>query len=139
MDVPIGVVVTDIDAHAMWLYKNIDWYFVAAEETKVYMSALGIPEESIHVTGIPIDPVFGEERRKKDAGAQLGLDPDLTTLLVSAGGFGVGPVEVLLQALLEIRSPVQIAVICGRKSGTGTEIKKVQAHFSPGEDHWVHN
>jgi processive 1,2-diacylglycerol beta-glucosyltransferase len=24
-DIPIGVVVTDIDAHAMWLLKNVDW------------------------------------------------------------------------------------------------------------------
>jgi processive 1,2-diacylglycerol beta-glucosyltransferase len=83
IDVPLGVVVTDIDAHALWLYKGIDWYFVAFEETKVYMSALGIPEETIHVTGIPIDPVFGEERPKKEARLQLGLDPDLTTLLFS--------------------------------------------------------
>ncbi len=124
IDVPIGVVVTDIDAHAMWLYKDIDWYFVASEETKVYMSALGIPEETIHVTGIPIDPIFGEERPKRDARLQLGLDPNLTTLLVSAGGFGVGPIEVLLHSLLKIRYPVQLAVICGRNSQLEQRLKK---------------
>ena len=125
IDVPIGVVVTDIDAHAMWLYKGIDWYFVASEETKVYMSALGIPEETIHITGIPIDPIFGEERAKRDARLQLRLDPDLTTLLVSAGGFGVGPVEVLLQALLKIRYPVQLAVICGRNPELEQRLKRL--------------
>jgi processive 1,2-diacylglycerol beta-glucosyltransferase len=125
IDVPIGVVVTDIDAHAMWLYKDIDWYFVAAEETKAYMSALGVPEETIHVTGIPIDPVFGIERSKRDMRLELGLDPDLTTLLVSAGGFGMGPVEALLQALLEIRYPVQIAVICGRNPELLQSLKKI--------------
>jgi len=124
IDAQIGVVVTDIDAHAMWLYRDIDWYFVAAEETKVYMSALGIPEETIHVTGIPIDPTFGEERRKSDARLQLGLDPGLTTLLVSAGGFGVGPIEALLQALLKIQHPVQIAVICGRNPQLENRLKK---------------
>ncbi len=124
IDVPIGVVVTDIDAHAMWLYKDINWYFVASEETKVYMSALGIPEETIHVTGIPIDPTFGEERQKSDARLQLGIDPSLTTLLVSAGGFGVGPIEALLQALLKIQHPVQIAVICGRNPQLEQRLKK---------------
>ena len=125
IDVPIGVAVTDIDAHAMWLYKDIDWYFVASEETKVYMSALGIPEETIHITGIPIDPIFGEERSKREARLQLGLDPDLTTLLVSAGGFGVGPVEVLLQALLKIRYPIQLAVICGRNAEFELRLKRL--------------
>lgn len=125
IDVPIGVVVTDIDAHAMWLYKDIDWYFVASEETKVYMSALGIPEETIHITGIPIDPIFGEERSKREARLQLGLDPDLTTLLVSAGGFGVGPVEVLLQALLKIRYPIHLAVICGRNPELEQRLKRL--------------
>lgn len=125
IDVPIGVVVTDIDAHAMWLYKDIDWYFVASEETKVYMSALGIPEETIHITGIPIDPIFGEERSKRETRLQLGLDPDLTTLLVSAGGFGVGPVEVLLQALLKIRYPIQLAVICGRNPELEQRLKRL--------------
>jgi processive 1,2-diacylglycerol beta-glucosyltransferase len=125
IDVPIGVVVTDIDAHAMWLYKDIDWYFVASEETKVYMSALGVPEETIHITGIPIDPIFGEERSKREARLQLGLDPDLTTLLVSAGGFGVGPVEVLLQALLRIRYPIQLAVICGRNPELEQRLKRL--------------
>ena len=43
-----------------------------------------------------------------------GLAPDLTTILVSAGGFGVGPVEVLIHMLLELRHPTQVVVICGR-------------------------
>jgi processive 1,2-diacylglycerol beta-glucosyltransferase len=43
-----------------------------------------------------------------------GLTPDLTTVLVSAGGFGVGPVEALVHSLLELRHPTQLVVICGR-------------------------
>lgn len=126
LDVPVGVVVTDIDAHAMWLYKDIDWYFVASEETKVYMSAMGIPEKTIHVTGIPVDPVFAEKRDKSEARLKLGLNPHLTTLLVSAGGFGVGPVEALLQALMKIRNPVQIAVVCGRNPQLEQKLKKLK-------------
>jgi processive 1,2-diacylglycerol beta-glucosyltransferase len=41
LDIPIGVVVTDFDAHAMWLYRGVDWYFVACEETRVHLAALG--------------------------------------------------------------------------------------------------
>jgi processive 1,2-diacylglycerol beta-glucosyltransferase len=114
LDTPVGVVVTDFDAHAMWLFKNVDWYFVACEETRAYLSALGIPSETIFVTGIPIDPIFGVKKSKREVRLRLGLDPDRTTLLVSPGGFGVGPVESLIQAVQEIRHPIQIVVICGR-------------------------
>ncbi|MBI4698346.1 MAG: glycosyltransferase [Nitrospirae bacterium] len=125
LDMPVGVVVTDIDVHAMWLYRDVDWYFVAHEETKAYMSALGIPSETIYVTGIPIDPVFGVERSKKETRRRLGLDPDKTTLLVSAGGFGVGPVEALIQSLKEVKNEIQIAVICGRNPKLESRIKKI--------------
>jgi len=124
-DIPIGVVVTDIDAHAMWLLKNVDWYFVASEETRVYLAALGIPSETIFVTGIPIDPIFGVERPKRETRLRLGLDPDKTTILVSVGGFGVGPVESLVHALHEIEHPVQMVVICGRNTRLEGRLKNL--------------
>lgn len=114
LDVPVGVVITDIDAHAMWLYKGVDRYFVACEETKAHLAALGIPPEGIHVTGIPVDPAFARPKPQREARRALGLSPDRTTILVSAGGFGVGPVEDLVRAVHAVRQPVQVAVICGR-------------------------
>jgi len=122
-DIPIGVIVTDWDAHAMWLLHNVDWYFVACEETKVYLSALGIPPESIYVTGIPIDPIFGTEKPKRETRIRLGLDPDRTTLLVSVGGFGVGPVESLVRAIQEVQHPIQIVIICGRNARLESRLK----------------
>jgi processive 1,2-diacylglycerol beta-glucosyltransferase len=114
LDIPVGVVITDFDLHAMWLYRGVDWYFVACEETKVHMTALGVPPETIHVTGIPIDPAFSPAREKAETRRELGLQPDLTTVLVSAGGFGMGPVESLANALQEVRHPIQVAVVCGK-------------------------
>jgi len=116
LEVPIGVVVTDFDAHAMWLYRGVDWYFVACEETKVHLSELGIPPETIHVTGIPIDPAFSVQKPKREARLGLGLDPDRTTVLVSAGGFGVGPVDSLVRSLHQVSHPLQVVVICGRNA-----------------------
>jgi len=114
LDIPIGIVVTDLDAHAMWLYRDIDWYFVAIEETKVYLEKMGIAPEKIHVTGIPIDPVFAEQKDKVELRAHSGLDKNMTTVLVSVGGFGVGPLAALLRSLDEMKNPAQFIVICGR-------------------------
>jgi UDP-N-acetylglucosamine:LPS N-acetylglucosamine transferase len=57
---------------------------------------LGIPREAIHVTGIPVHPSFASPRPRREARLNLDLDPDLTTILVVAGGFG-GPVETIVR------------------------------------------
>jgi len=131
LDIPVGVVVTDFDAHAMWLLQNVDWYFVACEETRVYLAALGIPPETIFVTGIPIDLKFGMEKHKGEARISLGLDPDKTTLLVSAGGYGVGPVESLVRAIDKVQHPIQIVVICGRNKRLEDHLKSLSETQHP--------
>jgi processive 1,2-diacylglycerol beta-glucosyltransferase len=131
LDIPIGVIITDFDAHGLWLLRNVDWYFVACEETRVYLSRVGIPPETIFVTGIPIDPIFGIEKPKAETRLQLGLDPDKTTLLVSVGGFGVGPVESLVRAMHEIQHPVQVVVICGRNTRLEGRLKKISETRHP--------
>src|SRR5918997_4783899 len=86
-----AVVVTDFDVHAMWLCHHYEQYFVALDETREHLVRLGIPAEKVTTSGIPIDPVFAEPKGKQEMRAKHGLKPDVTTLLVSAGGFGVGP------------------------------------------------
>jgi processive 1,2-diacylglycerol beta-glucosyltransferase len=116
LDIPVGIVITDFDLHAMWLYRGVDWYFVACEETKVHLTALGVPPETVHPTGIPVHPAFAESKSKREARVQLGLDPDMTTILVAAGGFGMGPVESLVREIHGVRRPVQVAVVCGKNA-----------------------
>ena len=41
------VVVTDFDVHAMWLCRHVEQYFVALEETKVHLKAVGVPESLV--------------------------------------------------------------------------------------------
>lgn len=126
LDVPIGVVITDYDAHAMWLYRGVDWYFAACEETKAYLTALGISPETIFVTGIPVDPKFERDKPKRETRIKLGLDPDRTTLLVSAGGFGVGPVESLIRSIQEVQHPVQVVIICGKNAALEHKLAKME-------------
>jgi processive 1,2-diacylglycerol beta-glucosyltransferase len=109
-----AVVVTDLDVHAMWLCRNCEHYFVALEETRVHLLALGVPESRVTVSGIPIDPVFVDPKDQTAMRRKHGLDEDLFTILVSAGGFGVGPVEHIIQALLGLSRPAQVVVVCGR-------------------------
>jgi processive 1,2-diacylglycerol beta-glucosyltransferase len=109
-----AIVVTDFDVQGMWLTRHVDRYFVALDETRAHLERLGVSPAAITVSGIPIDPVFAEPKDPRAMHMKHDLAPDLTTILVSAGGFGVGPVEALVHILLELRHPVQLVVICGR-------------------------
>ena len=116
LQVPIGVVVTDLDAHALWLYRGVDWYFVAREETRAHLVRLGIAPETIHVTGIPVHPSFAAPLPRREARLARGLDPDRTTILVVAGGFGVGPVEAIVREARAVRGGVQVVAVCGKNA-----------------------
>jgi processive 1,2-diacylglycerol beta-glucosyltransferase len=96
---PQVVVVTDFDVHAMWLCRNAEHFFVKHQQSKVYMEKVGIPSELITAAGIPIDPIFALAKDKLAMRARHGLLPDRTTILVSAGGYGVGPMERMLAEL----------------------------------------
>ena len=118
------IIVTDFDVHAMWLVHHYEHYFVAIDEARAYLEALGIPPEKITVSGIPIDPVFGRVKNKQEMCAKHGLAPDRTTILLSAGGFGVGSVDALIAALMPLQHRAQIVAICGRNEELKTRLSR---------------
>jgi len=125
------IIVTDFDVHAMWLVHHYEHYFVAIEEARVYLEVLGIPAEKITVSGIPIDPVFGIKKDKQEMRAKHGLTPDRTTILLSAGGFGVGSVDALVSSLLPLQHRAQIVAICGRNEELKKRLTKLAARTKP--------
>jgi len=125
--VPLGVVITDLDAHALWLYRGVDWYFVAREETREHLVRLGIPRHTVHVTGIPVSPAFATPLPPRGARRALGLEPDRPTILVGAGGFGVGPVEAIVREVRQIGAGVQVAVVCGKNSRLAARLRALPA------------
>lgn len=123
-----AIVITDFDAHAMWLCHYYEHYFVALEETRAHLENLGIPADKITVSGIPIDPVFAEPKDKTAMREKHGLRQNRTTILISAGGFGVGPIKTLITSLLALRHPAQLVVICGHNK----ELKRKSDQLAAG-------
>src|SRR6185503_1948986 len=107
-------VVTDFEAHALWMEPRVDLYCVAAEETKARLVARGSEAESVLATGIPIAAKFGTSPDAKVVRKSLGLRDDLPVLLVLSGGFGMGPVEEILAELDKVKRAFQAIVVCGR-------------------------
>lgn len=109
----LSIVVTDLDFHAMWLSRSFHRYFVAINETKAHLEMLGIPSERITVSGIPIDPAFLQPVSRIEQRLQLGLNPTKPVLLLSAGAFGIGPTEYMVERMLNLNSDAQTIVVCG--------------------------
>lgn len=124
VDAPFVLTVTDFDVHAMWLTPGCDHYFVAIEETRIHLATMGVPENQITVTGIPIDPLFAQRKDKAEMRRKHGLDPALTTILISAGGFGVGPIENLLTSLATLKHRAQVVAIAGRNADLRARLEK---------------
>jgi processive 1,2-diacylglycerol beta-glucosyltransferase len=124
-----AIVVTDFDVHAMWLCHHYEQYFVALDETREHLVRLGIPPSKVTTSGIPIDPVFAERKDKLEMRAKYGLRPDAVTILVSAGGFGVGPVEHMLESLAGLKHPAQIVALCGRNEELKSRLEAASARL----------
>ncbi len=110
---PQVTVTTDFETHRLWRTEPCDHYFTATAEGARYLQRMGVPPERTSVTGIPVDPVFAECPDRAICRARHGLPGDRPVVLQLAGGYGVGRVEALYSALLEIEMPLDVVVVTG--------------------------
>lgn len=120
-----AIVVTDYDVHAMWLCRTVDRYYLAIDEAAEYLARIGVPREKLRVTGIPIDPLFAAPVNRTEARRHLSLDADAAVILISAGGYGIGPVERLVKDLLALQRPWQIVAIAGKSENTRKRLEEM--------------
>lgn len=117
--VPQVTVTTDFMTHRMWVQEPCEHYFTATEEGAVYLAALGVGRGRISVTGIPIHPVFSRPRERIACLTAQGLSGERPVVLLLSGGFGVGPIEEILKAVLAVEKPLEAVVVYGRNAELG--------------------
>lgn len=120
-----AVVVTDIHVHALWLCHQFERYFVPADESAFYLRQLGIPDDRISVTGIPIHPLFSQPMDREALRKKQKVDPDLPLVLLSAGTFGMESSLEAVRALMLMEQPAQITALCGRNEDLLNEVTKL--------------
>ena len=106
-DVPSAVAVTDYTVHSQWIHAGIDLYMVGHEELRVGMLQRGLPPDRVAVTGIPIDPRFGDAVIIRDQGPPW-------QVLVMGGAYGMlrGALK-MVERLLGIDG-VRVVLVAGR-------------------------
>lgn len=134
IDTPHLTVTTDFETHRLWVNQPCDHYFTATEEGAVNLVHWGIPSSDVTVTGIPIHPAFLRLGQRSECLAKHGLSGERPVILQLAGGFGVGPVEKLFDAVLAVETPIELAVVTGRNE----ELKQRLEQRTPPPQHRVH-
>jgi processive 1,2-diacylglycerol beta-glucosyltransferase len=116
---PVYVVITDFDAHTLWVNRKAAGYFVPSDEVKVLLARCGYPAERIRTTGIPIHPLFAQDLPAPPA--------DRPRLLFMSGGFGMGHMEEALERLLAIRNPFALTVVAGKNEKMRKRLEAIAA------------
>ena len=114
------VIITDFSPHIFWISPFVDMYMVGLPDTKDKLLALGIEEDKILITGIPVDLKFSFAQDRAGLYKKFDLKDTFTVLIVTAG-FGLGPIERLVKALYK---DFQLIVICGYNQKLFKKLKK---------------
>jgi processive 1,2-diacylglycerol beta-glucosyltransferase len=123
----LAVVITDYDVYPLWARPEVDLYLIPHADLVPVLTNLGVAEERIAPTGIPVAPAFEARHDGLSIRAKLGLDLSRPTALIFGGGIGAGPLREAVEALLEL-GEWQLLVVCGlneklRRSLTGAAQK----------------
>jgi processive 1,2-diacylglycerol beta-glucosyltransferase len=108
----LATCITDYHPHRFWRDAGVDLYFIPNRDLAEPLGKMGIDQRKVRDTGIPIMPQFINELLQQEARAKLDLK-DRFTLLITSGGFGVGPVKELVMELEALDQSIQVLVICG--------------------------
>ncbi len=107
--------ITDYDAHRTYIVPNIEAYVLAEPQmAKKLISEYGVDHNIIYPLGIPIFDRFTEPFSKEEICKREGLNPNVPTVLLMAGSFGVTGVLDFYKKLAEKGKDLQFIVITGR-------------------------
>ncbi len=111
---PLYCVLTDYAAHMFWAYKNVDGYFVAAEQTRSQLVERGVASSLVRVTGIPVDPQVTVPKDPADMRAAHDLPATKSVVTLFGGGLDDTHVRIILEGLMKTDFNGTVIVAAGR-------------------------
>ena len=90
-------------AHGLWLPLN-----------KKLQEEYDVPENKIYPLGIPTFDSFAQSETREELCKRERLDPEIPTVLLMAGSFGVTDVLAFYEQLAKTDEKIQMIVITGR-------------------------
>lgn len=123
-DIPAITVITDHTDHSCWIYPYTNKYIVGSGVVRDSLINLGVGEERISVTGIPIRQLFFQSLQKETIFKKHNLDPHLPTVLIMGGGCGlIGDGSSTIKEFEKLPQTVQFIIVCGRNEKLQMKLK----------------
>ncbi len=121
LQAPLVGVVTDYTSHAVWAERGVDAFAVPCALAQTELEGHGVERTRIAITGIPVRRAFHAiaDVTRPAAGEPL-------RVLVTSGGFGVGPMRQIVRALAGVPD-VTLTVVCGKAEGLVAEVEREAA------------
>ena len=110
---PLFSVLTDFNAHAYWPSENVAGYFVPSKTSAQGLLKNGADPAKIFMTGIPVRKEFLAPYDKQTERKNIGLAPNLFTVLITGGSRGMGEIFSAVEALEPFFGRLQVMAMCG--------------------------
>ena len=124
-------VVTDYAVHRLWVNPEADGYAVATARTGEEMKRCGVPPDRVHVTGIPIHPIFGIDFDRREIRRRLEIPESRPLVLILSGGIGVGHLDKLLSRLRPLAGQVTFLASSPGNSALRRTLEKMREKEIP--------
>jgi len=130
LEAPVWSVLTDHVADGRWVSSQVERYFVANPQMVDDLERLGVDPEQVQVSGIPIHTPPTTKETTGQLRERLGLQPDMATVVITGGGLGGQPFELLVEEMGKLPYPKQIVCITGTNSGAQEALNKMSSPHS---------
>ena len=120
----LATVLTDYSLHEIWIYSEVDIYFVATEEMKNELAKHCRQNQEIYSVGIPIGKEFISVN---NSDCMTHNENFFMTILIMGGGLGLGSIEETLTELENISVPLKIFVVAGQNEKLLSRLKNFKS------------
>ncbi len=110
---PLFAVLTDFYAHSYWPSTGVERYFAPGKTAEAGLRSNGVDPDRIVLTGIPVRKEFLIQADARQKRKELGLAPNLFTVLIAGGSKGLGEILLSVETLRKFSGKLQIIVMCG--------------------------
>jgi processive 1,2-diacylglycerol beta-glucosyltransferase len=108
---PLVGVVTDYGTHAVWAERGVDALCVPCWGAFRDAVAHGFDAARVETTGIPVRSAFERLEGVRDP-----LPGEPLRVLLTSGGFGVGPIRSVVRSFAGVAG-IELTIVCGRAEG----------------------
>ena len=122
---------TDATAHSIWLQPGIDRYLVSSPAEAGTVRQFD-PAAEVRELPPPVRPAFFEVPDRVGARAELGLSggPARPCVLLMAGGWGLGPIDLTAEALAG--AGIDVLAVAGHNAAMCRRLDNVAHRAAPG-------